>query len=177
MKKYNANSGWFNESQRHALARQGIKTGRKIDYAEMYPQYDARKSFYGKVDVREENGRMILQSYNTDVAYIENGKAVVRGTYSSTTLRHIKEFLKQNGFEAESSSQIMKDYGLKEGDSFEKPRSTEKLSSKDMKPSMSSSTMGTKFNLGDGISIVARTTPSRDGFNHVSEFYKDFVLI
>src|SRR3990172_1087143 len=29
MKKYNANSGWFNESQRHALARQGIKTGRK----------------------------------------------------------------------------------------------------------------------------------------------------
>jgi hypothetical protein len=32
MKKYNANSGWFNESRRHSLARKGVKTGRK-DYA------------------------------------------------------------------------------------------------------------------------------------------------
>jgi hypothetical protein len=29
MKKYNANSGWFNESKRHSLASMGVKTGRK----------------------------------------------------------------------------------------------------------------------------------------------------
>jgi hypothetical protein len=33
MKKYNANSGWFNESKRHSLARLGVKTGRKVDYS------------------------------------------------------------------------------------------------------------------------------------------------
>ena len=36
--------------------------------------------------------------------------AEVYGTYSATTLRHIKEFLKQNGFKADSKSQIEKDY-------------------------------------------------------------------
>jgi hypothetical protein len=77
------------------------------------PQYDSRKSFYGKAKVREENGAMILTSYTTDVAKIENGKAVVYGTYSPTTLRHIKEFLRQNGFKAENSKQIMADYGVK----------------------------------------------------------------
>jgi hypothetical protein len=40
--------------------------------------------------------------------------AEVYGTYSSTTLRHIKEFLKQNGFKAESSKQIMADYGVQQ---------------------------------------------------------------
>jgi hypothetical protein len=82
----------------------------KQDY-ELSPQYDRRKSFYGKAEVRSDDGRLTLRSYNTDVAYIKDGKAVVRGTYPATTLRHIKEFLKQNGFKAETSSQIMKDYG------------------------------------------------------------------
>ena len=34
----------------------------------------------------------------------------VFGLYSVTTLRHIKEFLKQNGFKAETKAQIAKDY-------------------------------------------------------------------
>jgi len=78
------------------------------------PRYDARASFYGKAQVRTEAGKQILRSYNTDVAYIKDGKAVVNGAYSDTTLRHIKEFLKQNGFEADTKDQIMKDYGQKE---------------------------------------------------------------
>jgi hypothetical protein len=81
---------------------------------ELKPRYDSRKSFYRKAEIREENGKKILRSYQTDVAYIENGKATVKDTYSMTTLRHIKDFLKQNGFKAESKSQIMKDYGEKE---------------------------------------------------------------
>lgn len=77
---------------------------------ELQAQCDSRASFYGKAQVRSEDGRTILQSYSTDVAYIENGKAHINGTYSMTTLRHIKEFLKQNGFKAESKDQIIEDY-------------------------------------------------------------------
>lgn len=76
--------------------------------------YDTRQSFYGKARVEEENGILTLYSYNTKVAYIENGKAFVLGLWSGTTTRHIKEFLKQNGFKAENSKQILKDYSVKE---------------------------------------------------------------
>jgi len=77
------------------------------------PRYDSRKSFYGKAKVKLVNGKKVLQSYQTDVAEIVNGKPYVKGLYSATTTRHIKEFLKQQGFKAESSKQIMKDYGRK----------------------------------------------------------------
>jgi len=80
---------------------------------ELEPEYDSKKSYYGKATVTEENGKKILTSYSTDVAEIKDGKAIVHGTYSQTTLRHIKEFLLQNGFKAENSKQIMKDYGEK----------------------------------------------------------------
>jgi hypothetical protein len=81
----------------------------------MNPSYDSRKSFYGKADIRVEGNKKILKSYSTDVAYIDldTGKAVVNGMYSNTTLRHIKEFLKQNGFKADSWKQIEKDYSPK----------------------------------------------------------------
>lgn len=79
---------------------------------ELEPRYDSRKSFYGKATVRTwiATGEKVLRSYNTDVARIRNGQPIVHGTYSSTTLRHIKEFLKQNGFKAESQAQIIADY-------------------------------------------------------------------
>lgn len=77
------------------------------------PRYDARSSFYGKAKVRSGAGRQTLESYGTDVAYVEDGKAHVNGTYSQTTLRHIKEFLKANGFKAETKEQIEKDYETK----------------------------------------------------------------
>jgi hypothetical protein len=81
---------------------------------ELEPRYDTRKSFYGKAIVREENGKTILRSYSTDVAYIQNGKATVNGMYSNTTLRHIKEFLLQHGFTADNWAQIEKDYSPSE---------------------------------------------------------------
>lgn len=78
---------------------------------ELSTQYDSRKSFYGKANVRKEGRRIVLRSYATDVAYIIDGRrAVVLGTYSPTTLRHIKDFLLQNGFKAETSKQILEDY-------------------------------------------------------------------
>lgn len=84
-------------------------------------EYDARKSFYGKakVDVRDD-GSQVLYSYGSPVCQIKDGKAYllvhVNGyaSYASsqTTLRHVKEFLKQNGFKADSLKQMEKDYPI-----------------------------------------------------------------
>ena len=51
-----------------------------------------------------------LVSYGGVVAKIENDKAEVYGTYSSETLTHIREFLQQNGFKADTCVQIREDY-------------------------------------------------------------------
>lgn len=72
--------------------------------------HDSRNSFGGKAKTQEQKGRLTLFSYQTDIAYIENGKAFVLDEWSMTTTRHIKEFLLQNGFKAENKKQILKDY-------------------------------------------------------------------
>jgi len=84
------------------------------------PRYDTRKSFYGKAIIIKEKDKIILQSYNSFVAYIKDNKAYVNGEYLQTTMRHIKEFLKQNGFFADTTKQILKDYGNKAGVKNEK---------------------------------------------------------
>ena len=75
---------------------------------ELQPQYDGRKSFYGKAFVERwdtENGMIyVLKSYDTTVATVTptSDWGVVPETYevkvamgllSATTLRHVKEFL------------------------------------------------------------------------------------
>ena len=82
---------------------------------ELHPQYDSRKSFYGKarVDTGDKSDKNKLFSYDTLVAEIKDGKPVVYGAFSATTLRHIKDWLKQNGFKAENKAQILRDYGVK----------------------------------------------------------------
>ena len=74
------------------------------------PRYDYAKSFYGKAVVKEDEYSKRLYSYETLVCEINEDEVYVYGTYSDTTLRHIKEFLKQNGFKAETKKQILKDY-------------------------------------------------------------------
>lgn len=87
----------------------------------MEPHYDSRKSFYGKAHVDDRGSIKVLYSYDSPVAMIKDGevilgKATNRGypysiwKYSPTTLRHVKEFLKQNGFKAETQDQMEKDY-------------------------------------------------------------------
>ena len=82
---------------------------------ELTTKYDSRNSFYGKarVETSSTTGEVYLVSYQTKVASIHDGIAIVYGLHSNTTTRHIKEFLLQNGFKAENSKQIMKDYGVK----------------------------------------------------------------
>jgi len=79
---------------------------------ELSCRYDSRQSFYGKAQVLCENGKETLLSYSTPVCVIENGKAKLLDCWneSQTTLRHVKEFLKQNGLKAESKEQIGSDY-------------------------------------------------------------------
>lgn len=63
------------------------------------PRFDNRKSFYNKAFVHEtvspEEDYITLQSYNTIVARYDrlNNDLEVYGTYSDTTLRHLKEFI------------------------------------------------------------------------------------
>ena len=84
----------------------------------LQPIHDNKQSFYNKATVTEDKNGKYLTSYSTVVARITDKNhgykivpyAEVYGTYSATTLRHIKEFLKQNGFRAESKIQIEKDY-------------------------------------------------------------------
>lgn len=82
------------------------------DTYELTPRFDSRASFYGKARVEvAEDGTKRLWSYNIHVASTKDGKPMVFGLYSETTTRHIKEFLKQEGFKVESTKQIIAEYG------------------------------------------------------------------
>ena len=89
------------------------------------PIYDNRQSFYNKAIVTIDSvlwgndheinatGEKHLYSYNTHVAYVDNENKphlLPFWNFSATTLRHVKEFLRQNGFAADSKKQIEKDY-------------------------------------------------------------------
>lgn len=89
---------------------------------ELTPEFDTRQSFYNKAYVRfprtgigePKNSRAELLSYGTHVMTIDPEARTVellpRWDESATTLRHVKELLKQNGFTATSKAQIAKDY-------------------------------------------------------------------
>ena len=81
---------------------------------ELQPRFDSRQSFYGKATVTVIDTVLVLRSYETPVVVIAtetNDIALLpRWNSSATTLRHVKEFLKQNGFKAESKAQMKADY-------------------------------------------------------------------
>ena len=128
-------------------------------------QYSNNKSFYGKAKVEVSDGKQTLYSYGTKVAEIENGKARVYGTYSQTTLRHIKEFLLQNSFKAENSKQIMKDYG---SDKSKETYSVEPAPKSEVKSTISNVGSATIFRVDDKTEIEAVSEKTRNGFRHVA---------
>lgn len=77
---------------------------------ELKPVIDSRKSFYKKAYTITENGTIKLLSYDTEVAEIKNDKAKIFDTYSPTTLRHIKDFLYQNGFKIGTKKELIEWY-------------------------------------------------------------------
>lgn len=75
------------------------------------PVYDARQSFYNKAFVTDDDND--LYSYGLKVMTIKDGQPIITcpvDRISQTTLRHIKEFLLQNGFKAINKAQILRDY-------------------------------------------------------------------
>ena len=80
---------------------------------ELTPKFDSRKSFYGKAKISFEGDRRLLLSYGTPVAFIEPDRPPVMldgWDSTQTTLRHVKEFLKQNDLKAKSLEQMRRDY-------------------------------------------------------------------
>lgn len=73
----------------------------------LMPKYSTQKDFnYKAVVIDNENGTLQLKSYKTIVAEIDKDGLHIYGWYSATTARHINEFLKQNGFEALTKSEM-----------------------------------------------------------------------
>lgn len=73
--------------------------------------YGSQKSFYNKANVLIADNIKVLTSYNTEVCKIENNKpTILIDTLSQTTLKHIKEFLLQAGFKADTRKHILNDY-------------------------------------------------------------------
>ena len=98
---------------------------------ELAARYDARQSFYRKAFYRVESVAPLpdievlvtLTSYGTDVAVAtvtDDGTPLVwlcadEDDYSATTMRHVREFLKQLDLVAGSKAEIFKTYGLRDG--------------------------------------------------------------
>lgn len=69
---------------------------RDYEKEELKALYDSRKSFYKKAYIIYlDANTILLQSYNTIVAHIKNGKFTTYGKYSNTTSRHQREFERQ----------------------------------------------------------------------------------
>lgn len=75
---------------------------------ELTARFDSRKSFYHKALVQVDGNVQTLLSYETPVAKIENGKLALLSAwdYSSTTRRHVKEFIRQNGMEEQFNALV-----------------------------------------------------------------------
>lgn len=74
------------------------------------PVYSKSKSFNNKATVTTFEDRTILRSYETLVAKLEGGVMTLHNTdkWSSTTVRHVHEFIQQNGYIINETPSIKK---------------------------------------------------------------------
>lgn len=89
---------------------------------ELKPVFNRQKSFYGKAKIIIKKDKLELYSYDTLVAEIERDGNKCRvfldndnDLYSSTTSRHIKDFMFQNGIMFGTKFDIIRRYGVKRG--------------------------------------------------------------
>jgi hypothetical protein len=79
-----------------------------LSEANLEPQYSTRKSFYGKANINDDN---TLVSYGTPIMKIVDGKIqmLCRPEHlTQTTLRHIREFMQQNGMDPVPRNKLVK---------------------------------------------------------------------
>ena len=73
--------------------------------------YGRQKSFYNKANVLIDDSIKTLISYNTKICKIQDKQPkILVDDLSNTTLKHLKEFLLQEGFKADNKRQILNDY-------------------------------------------------------------------
>ena len=85
---------------------------------ELKPKYENVKSYYNKAKILKhisiENKQITsLYSYETLVCYLKDNEVFItknKKHLTQTTLRHIREFLKQNNFKDKSKKEMLKDY-------------------------------------------------------------------
>ena len=86
---------------------------------ELGSQYGGRKSYYGKAQVEVNNGEQTLYSYGTPIMKIDNnGNMELLCDYwalTNTTLRHIREFMQQNGLGVMNKKELEKLIDNKKG--------------------------------------------------------------
>lgn len=72
-----------------------------LNIYELFPRYDARKSFYGKAHIIETSKTIKLKSYDTIILQYSKQSKTIKflcrdpRSFSQTTNRHVNEFLKQ----------------------------------------------------------------------------------
>lgn len=72
-----------------------------LNIYELFPRYDARKSFYGKACIIETSKTIKLKSYDTIILQYNKQTKTIKflcrdsWAFSQTTNRHINEFIKQ----------------------------------------------------------------------------------
>ena len=69
---------------------------------------ERQKSYYGKAQLIVTESKILLQSYKTIVAEIENNVLKIYGWYSATTSKHIHDFCLLYGFKTPSKKEIEK---------------------------------------------------------------------
>lgn len=84
-------------------------------YYELTPMFETCKSYYGKARVKVDGDDLQLFSYSTAVAivtYLPDGAklAHITGVYSRTTVRHIREFLRQHGFKPGTKAELIGEF-------------------------------------------------------------------
>ena len=77
---------------------------------ELTPIFSDQKSFHGKAQIEKTATGKKLYSYSLFVAEVNGEKTTVYNLQSDSTLRHVKEFLKQEGLKADNKKQIVADY-------------------------------------------------------------------
>lgn len=92
-----------------------VKESKLKEAPALEPRYDSRQSFYGKAYYTEpaRDGSITLYSYDTPVVRIcADGEVELLPAwdYSATTLRHVREFLRQQGYAVYAKKDMPKYY-------------------------------------------------------------------
>lgn len=97
------------------LKNEKIEKSTKVEEVELMPTWSKLKSFHGKAIVgTKENGNKYLKSFGFLIAEIIDGKVKIHNEVekwdSKTTIRHINNFLFENGFETGNVKELIELY-------------------------------------------------------------------